>query len=278
MLTRDVWQGCLVARRQKIAFVGVAAADPSTVINATGTAKADCATAGRPLQSCLVARRAEDRLQLVHPAASERPDLQHERGRERAAEADPPFGAQLGSCLVARREDRVLSQHGRPEFEIYLMNADGSGLRNLTREWGLDGWPVWSPDGQKIAFTKRTATGGLRLTPTQRSAEARATPLVLLVARRAEDRLRTRPRRQRQQRRHLRHQRQRERGAKADRGRGASPLVARRTEDRLPKQAQRQRRHLRHEPRRQQPAEPDPEPGEGRRLAGLVARAEIGRD
>ena len=35
------------------------------------------------------------------------------------------------------------------------MNADGSGQRNLTREWGLDGIPVWSPDGQKIAFTSK---------------------------------------------------------------------------------------------------------------------------
>jgi TolB protein len=39
---------------------------------------------------------------------------------------------------------------GRPE--IYLVNADGSGLRNLTSEWGIDGLPVWSPDGRKIAF------------------------------------------------------------------------------------------------------------------------------
>jgi Tol biopolymer transport system component len=39
-----------------------------------------------------------------------------------------------------------------PPWAYYLMNADGSGQRNLTREWGLDGFPGWSPDGEKILF------------------------------------------------------------------------------------------------------------------------------
>lgn len=36
--------------------------------------------------------------------------------------------------------------------EIYVMNADGSGQRNLTNDPAFDGFPVWSPDGLKIAF------------------------------------------------------------------------------------------------------------------------------
>jgi Tol biopolymer transport system component len=40
--------------------------------------------------------------------------------------------------------------------ELYVMNADGSGTRNLTREWRLDRyWPVWSPDGRRIAVVRR---------------------------------------------------------------------------------------------------------------------------
>src|SRR5205807_3314416 len=37
--------------------------------------------------------------------------------------------------------------------EIYVINADGSGLRNITNDPAhFDGTPVWSPDGSKIAF------------------------------------------------------------------------------------------------------------------------------
>jgi TolB protein len=36
--------------------------------------------------------------------------------------------------------------------EIYVMNADGSGKRNLTRNPAQDGRPSWSPDGRRIAF------------------------------------------------------------------------------------------------------------------------------
>ena len=41
-------------------------------------------------------------------------------------------------------------------LHIFVMNADGTGRRNLTADTALtySSTPNWSPDGQKIAFTR----------------------------------------------------------------------------------------------------------------------------
>jgi TolB protein len=39
-----------------------------------------------------------------------------------------------------------------PHEDVYVVNADGSGLRRLTNDPGADFDPSWSPDGRRIAY------------------------------------------------------------------------------------------------------------------------------
>jgi Tol biopolymer transport system component len=40
-----------------------------------------------------------------------------------------------------------------PNYDVYVVGVDGSGLTQLTEEPGEDGFPAWSPDGNLIAFS-----------------------------------------------------------------------------------------------------------------------------
>jgi TolB protein len=51
------------------------------------------------------------------------------------------------------------SGSGDVDPEIYVMNADGSGVIQLTNNNGYDASPSWSPDGEKIAFTSDRDAG-----------------------------------------------------------------------------------------------------------------------
>jgi len=41
--------------------------------------------------------------------------------------------------------------------EVYVMNADGSGQKRLTRRAGDDWAPDFSPDGKRLSFTQLRA-------------------------------------------------------------------------------------------------------------------------
>lgn len=45
-------------------------------------------------------------------------------------------------------------------YEIYVMNADGSNQTRLTNNKAFDMQPTWSPDGKKIIFVLLHYAGG----------------------------------------------------------------------------------------------------------------------
>ncbi len=98
----------------------------------------------------LVARRPAHRVRL-HPRR-ELGDLRDERRRLRR---HPPHRQRrLGLVLPPGRPmagaSRSTPRDGNRE--IYVMNADGSGVTRLTYNSAQDGTPAWSPDGRRIAF------------------------------------------------------------------------------------------------------------------------------
>jgi TolB protein len=59
-------------------------------------------------------------------------------------------------------------------FDLFVMNADGTGARPITSTKEDDGHPTWSPDGTRIAFS-RGAAGALYVTSADGSGVKRVT-------------------------------------------------------------------------------------------------------
>ena len=59
----------------------------------------------------------------------------------------------------ASARDHPPTERGETSTELYVMAADGSGQRRLTRNLADDLDPTWSPDGERIAFA-RAVPGG----------------------------------------------------------------------------------------------------------------------
>ena len=55
------------------------------------------------------------------------------------------------------------SKRGFP-FNLYMINIDGSGLKQITYDTMFDAFPVFSNDGKKIVFSSNRNNGGTRET------------------------------------------------------------------------------------------------------------------
>jgi TolB protein len=78
----------------------------------------------------------------------ERAPFLYRTGQRSAVLSEP--GLNMGAAFHGDRMAVVLSKDGNPE--IYVGNADGSGLKRVTDSGAIDVSPSFSPDGSQIAF------------------------------------------------------------------------------------------------------------------------------
>jgi TolB protein len=67
---------------------------------------------------------------------------------------------------------RIVYQRWGETYDVFVMNADGSGQRNLTRRPELDGGPAWSPGGGLIAFVSGVEDSLIYVMPADGSGRA----------------------------------------------------------------------------------------------------------
>jgi TolB protein len=85
---------------------------------------------------------------IYYTSFVERAPFLYRTGQRNAVLAEP--GLNMGAAFFGDRMAVVLSKDGNPE--IYVGNADGTGLARVTSSGAIDVSPSFSPDGSQIAF------------------------------------------------------------------------------------------------------------------------------
>jgi TolB protein len=76
-----------------------------------------------------------------------------ENGRNAKTLTAPDLGQPASPSWSPDGKSIALGLHVDDNSDIYVINADGSGLVRLTQDPAWDGDPSWSPDGTRIAFS-----------------------------------------------------------------------------------------------------------------------------
>ena len=70
-----------------------------------------------------------------------------------AASFGPAFTADGKKIIFSSNYDQEThATGGEGNFELWMMNPDGSGLERITYSDGFDGFPMFSPDGKKLVW------------------------------------------------------------------------------------------------------------------------------
>jgi TolB protein len=70
-----------------------------------------------------------------------------------ALACSPQEVAQITNSEQTASPDRIVFEGKRQGVtDIYVVNGDGTQLRNLTNSAAADNWPAWSPDGKQVVF------------------------------------------------------------------------------------------------------------------------------
>ena len=70
-----------------------------------------------------------------------------------ASDLGPDWSPDGRQIAFSSYRDRAWEFEAWDNYDIYVMNADGTNLTNLTKHPAKDYAPDWSPDGRQIAFT-----------------------------------------------------------------------------------------------------------------------------
>ncbi len=73
-----------------------------------------------------------------------------------------PFFHPGNKKIIFSSNHHSVGRPGRPQFNLWMVNVDGTGLERITYDRVFDAFPMFSPDGKKIAFSSNRGNGNTR--------------------------------------------------------------------------------------------------------------------